>query len=88
MAAIQKLAGAPARSSDAGLDPGARDDVFDAMREAAKAGLSVIFVGDTVDEILELADRILVMKDGKITARFDLAAGDNPSQEDVLKAMI
>ena len=71
-----------------GLDPGARDDVFDAMREAAKAGLSVIFVGDTVDEILELADRILVMKDGKITARFDLAAGDNPSQEDVLKAMI
>jgi ribose transport system ATP-binding protein len=71
-----------------GLDPGARDDVFDAMREAAKAGLAIIFVGDTVDEILELADRILVMKDGKITARFDLTAGENPSQEDVLMAMI
>jgi ribose transport system ATP-binding protein len=71
-----------------GLDPGARDDVFEAMREAARRGLSIIFVGDTVEEILELADRVFVMKDGEITARFHLAAGDTPTQEDVLKAMI
>jgi ribose transport system ATP-binding protein len=71
-----------------GLDPGARDDVFDAMREAAARGLAVLFVGDTVEEMLELADRVLVMKDGEITGSFNLAAGDRPDQADVLSAMI
>lgn len=71
-----------------GLDPGARGDVFEAMREAAARGLAILFVGDTVEEMLELADSVLVMKDGEITARFNLAGGDRPDQADVLSAMI
>ena len=71
-----------------GLDPGARDDLFEAIRAAAANGLAVIFIGDTVAEILELSNRVLVMRDGAITARFDLDAGQHPHEEEIVAAMI
>ncbi|MDL2398885.1 sugar ABC transporter ATP-binding protein [Rhizobium mayense] len=71
-----------------GLDPGARDDLFAVIRQQAQNGLSIIFVGDTISELLELSDRIVVMRDGEITAHFDLTAGDLPKEEDVVAAMV
>lgn len=71
-----------------GLDPGARDDLFAVIRQQAKNGLSIIFVGDTISELLELSDRIVVMRDGEITARFDLRTGALPKEEEVVAAMV
>ena len=71
-----------------GLDPGARDDLFEAIRSQAADGLAVLIVGDTVSELLELSDRIVVMRDGLITAVHDLAEGDAPAEQDVVKAMV
>ncbi|HTJ91941.1 MAG TPA: sugar ABC transporter ATP-binding protein [Pararobbsia sp.] len=71
-----------------GLDPGARDDLFDAIREQARLGISIIFVADTSEEALELADRVMVLKDGEITASYDLRHGVAPSQEDIVRAMV
>jgi ribose transport system ATP-binding protein len=71
-----------------GLDPGARDDLFEAIKEQARHGLSIVFVADTSEEALELADRVIVLRDGQITASYDLQQGVIPSQEDILRAMI
>lgn len=71
-----------------GLDPGARDDLFDAIREQARQGKSIIFVADTSEEALELADRIMVLRDGEITASYDLRQGVMPSQEEIVRAMV
>lgn len=71
-----------------GLDPGARDDLFAVIRQQAEKGLSIVFVGDTISELLELSDRIVVMRDGEITARFDLAGGAMPKEEEVVAAMV
>lgn len=71
-----------------GLDPGARDDLFEVVREQVGKGLSVIFVADTISELLELSDRILVMRDGEITARFDPASGHLPKEEEIVAAMV
>jgi len=71
-----------------GLDPGARDDLFAVIRQQASNGLSIVFVGDTISELLELSDRIVVMRDGEITAHFDLAAGAMPKEEEVVAAMV
>jgi len=71
-----------------GLDPGARDDLFEAIREQARQGLSIVFVADTSEEALELADRVIVLRDGQITASYALRQGVVPSQEDILRAMI
>lgn len=71
-----------------GLDPGARDDLFEAIKEQARQGLSIVFVADTSEEALELADRVIVLRDGQITASYNLQQGVVPSQEDILRAMI
>ncbi|WP_031358010.1 sugar ABC transporter ATP-binding protein [Caballeronia sordidicola] len=71
-----------------GLDPGARDDLFDAIREQAQLGMSIVFVADTSEEVIELADRIIVLRDGHITASHNLREGDIPSQEDIVKSMV
>ncbi|RUX20839.1 sugar ABC transporter ATP-binding protein, partial [Mesorhizobium sp. M7A.F.Ca.US.011.01.1.1] len=71
-----------------GLDPGARDDLFDAIRNSASDGLVVIFVGDTTAEILELSDKVLVMKDGRVVQKYDLSGGDTPTEGEIVAAMV
>lgn len=71
-----------------GLDPGARDDLYGAIRQAAANGLPIVLVADTVEEILEVADTIIVMRDGAITARFDQLATRTVSEADIVAAMI
>ena len=71
-----------------GLDPGARDDLYDAVREAAGQGLAILFVGDTVEEILGVSHKVIVMRDGFVTARLNLSQSNRPTEEDIVAAML
>jgi ribose transport system ATP-binding protein len=71
-----------------GLDPGARDDLFEVVREQVAAGLSVIFVADTIAELLDLSDHIVVMRDGEVTAQFSPSSGELPKEEEIVAAMV
>ncbi|NPD69927.1 sugar ABC transporter ATP-binding protein [Lichenicola cladoniae] len=71
-----------------GLDPGARDDLFEVVREQVSNGLSVIFVADTIAELLDLSDRIVVMRDGEVTAQFEPSSGTLPREEEIVAAMV
>ncbi len=70
-----------------GLDPGASQTVNDQIRAAQEDGAAVILLPDTLEEALEMADEILVMRDGEITARFDLSL-DAPTSLDLLEKMV
>jgi len=71
-----------------GLDPGARGDLFQTMRELAAEGLSILFVADTLDEVIQLSDKIVVMRDGKVSAVFGDVDNHPPAEEDIVKAMV
>ncbi len=71
-----------------GLDPGARGDVFRAIRELAASGLAILFIGDTLDEVLSLADALHVMRDGRITQSFPDLAAHRPHEEEIVRAMV
>ena len=71
-----------------GLDPGARADLFNAIRQLAEDGLSIVFVGDTLDEMVTLSDTILVLRDGRLSQRFDDVQTKRPSEEDIVRAMV
>jgi len=71
-----------------GLDPGAKADLFLAMRELANRGIAILCVPDTLEETMGLADAIVVMRDGAITARFDDVASAKPEPERVVAAMV
>ncbi|MFJ7724605.1 sugar ABC transporter ATP-binding protein [Neobacillus sp. NPDC097160] len=50
-----------------GIDVGAKSEIYKIMRNLADEGISIIMVSSELPEILGVSDRILVMKDGKIT---------------------
>jgi simple sugar transport system ATP-binding protein len=49
-----------------GLDVGAIENVHELLRSSAAAGIAVLMISEDLDEILALADRVLVMYEGRI----------------------
>jgi ribose transport system ATP-binding protein len=70
-----------------GLDPGAAETVNEQIKAACRAGTAVILLADTLEEALEMGDDVLVMRDGVITASYDMSV-DDPSTLDLLERMV
>jgi ABC-type sugar transport system ATPase subunit len=51
-----------------GVDVGARADIYRRLDALAKAGKAIVVVSSDLAEVLALADRILVVRDGKISS--------------------
>ncbi len=66
-----------------GIDVGAKAEVFALMTQLAEEGVGIIFISSEMHELIGMADRILVMKDGRFTREF--ATGE-ASQEELLKS--
>jgi ribose transport system ATP-binding protein len=64
-----------------GIDVGAKAEVFALMNRLASQGAGVIMISSEIPEILAMADRILVMRDGHFAAQF--GRGET-TQEDLL----
>ena len=54
-----------------GLDINSSYTIYNLLNEQKKKGVAVIFVGEDLDVLLELCDRILVIGSGKITGVVD-----------------
>lgn len=50
-----------------GIDVGAKVEIYNLMNELKKQGIAVMFVSSEMPEVMGIADRIIVMCDGKIT---------------------
>lgn len=50
-----------------GVDVGARGDLYRLINELAMSGTAVLVISSDFDEIVEVADRVLVMRDGTIS---------------------
>jgi ribose transport system ATP-binding protein len=57
-----------------GVDVQAKRQIFDIIWDQAEQGLAAIFVSTELEEVLEVADRILVMRQGRIVAEVDPTA--------------
>lgn len=53
-----------------GIDIGAKTEVFEIIEDLAKSGLSCIVISSELKEILSIADRIIVLSNGKVTGEF------------------
>ncbi|WP_298852764.1 sugar ABC transporter ATP-binding protein [uncultured Ruegeria sp.] len=71
-----------------GLDIGAKEDVYDMVREMSNDGVGIILVADTLEEAIGLSHTIIVLKDGVAQKRFDCSPGDKPSLYDLVHHMI
>ena len=71
-----------------GLDIGAKEDVYEMIREMSDTGAGIVFVADTLEEAIGLSHTIIVLKDGAFQKRFDGTPGDKPSLYDLVHHMI
>lgn len=60
-----------AASPTRGLDVAATESVHRYLREGAAEGMGILLVGEDLDEILALADRIVVMYEGRLVGELD-----------------
>lgn len=65
-----------------GIDVGAKVEIYNLMNELKKQGVAVIFVSSEMPEVMGIADRILVMCDGRITGE---VMAENTTQNEILK---
>jgi len=49
-----------------GVDVGAKDEIYKLMDELARAGMAILMISSYLPEILQMSDRILVMREGRI----------------------
>jgi simple sugar transport system ATP-binding protein len=49
-----------------GLDIGASYSIYDMLNEQKKKGVAILFIGEDLDVLLELCDRLMVIHSGKI----------------------
>ncbi len=54
-----------------GVDVGAKEEIYRLMEQIAAQGTAILFVSSELPEVLALADRVLVMHDGEITAQLE-----------------
>ena len=68
-----------AASPTRGLDVGAIETVRERLIEAADSGVGVLLISEDLDEIMSLADRILVMYEGRIIDNVPADGADRAS---------
>ena len=71
-----------------GLDVGAKEEVYELVRKITAEGVAVVLTSDTLEETIGLSHRIIVMKDRRVTERFDAAPGSKPDQLDLIRHMV
>jgi ribose transport system ATP-binding protein len=50
-----------------GIDIGAKREIYGLMEELARQGVAILFVSSEMEEVLGMADRVLVMHEGRIS---------------------
>ena len=65
-----------------GIDVAAKVEMYHLMNDLKMRGIAVMFVSSEMPEVLGIADRVIVMCDGRITGEI---SGDQATQESVLK---
>ena len=66
-----------------GVDVGAKTAIFNIMNDLAEAGYGIIMVSSEMPEVLGMSDRIVVMREGRVSAILETRA---TTQEEILRA--
>jgi rhamnose transport system ATP-binding protein len=66
-----------------GIDIGAKVEVHALLSELAASGIAVLMISSELPEVLGMADRVLVMHEGRLTAEL---SKEEATEEKVLQA--
>lgn len=64
-----------------GVDIGAKSEIYSIINDLAKTGIGILVISSELPEIVGIADRVLVMREGEIVGEL---AGDGITQENIV----
>lgn len=70
-----------------GVDVGAKSEIYDLMQELVEEGAAIVMISSDLPELIGMADKIYVMKDGEISACINRGE-ENFTQEGILSKAI
>ncbi len=68
-----------------GIDVGAKNSIYEIINELTASGYAVIMVSSEMPEVLGMADRIVVMRSGRVAGCFNI---EDATQEKILAASL
>lgn len=68
-----------------GIDVGAKVEVYNVMNRLVQEGKCIIMVSSELPEVLGMADRVIVMREGRVMAQIDRGS-EHFNQLDIMKA--
>ena len=68
-----------------GIDIGAKAEVHRLLRDLASEGVAIMVISSDLPEVLSLADRVLVMREGRLVGEFE---GEAASEEKVMRLAV
>lgn len=71
-----------------GVDAGAKEEIYDLLRDLTDEGASVLLVSDDLMELIGLSNRILIMHDGEVTGEVQSPIATPASEETVVALMV
>jgi len=69
-----------------GIDVGAKYEIYLLMNELAAQGKAILMISSELPEVLGMADRILVLHEGRVTG--EIPDARNATQEQIMKLAI
>jgi ribose transport system ATP-binding protein len=70
------------------IDVGAKQEIYKLFRELAQNNISIIISTENLLELIGLCNKIIVMKDGRITACVHAPVDNKPHEVDIVKYMV
>lgn len=67
-----------------GVDVGAKSEIYRLIDTLAREGMAVVMISSELPEIIGVADRVLVMRDGEIAGEVRAAPGKPVQQEEIM----
>ncbi len=64
-----------------GIDVGAKEEIYMILQQLAREGFGIIMVSSELPELLRICNRIVVMREGKVTATLE---NDDITQDEIL----
>lgn len=64
-----------------GVDVGSKAEIYRVINELTSRGVAIVLVSSDLPELVEMSDRVIVMRDGRVIAEL---SGDDLTQETVL----
>jgi len=71
-----------------GIDVGAKDEIYKLLRRLAQQGIGMVIMCDTLEEDIGLADRMLVLKDGRLVKEVDSSPQKKPSPQSIISLIV